>query len=77
MNKTILTGRLTADAEFRETANALAVNFTVANNDDSYQDAEGKWVEVVSFIRCVLWKKKEANVGYLKKPAQAADDLPF
>ena len=75
MNKTIISGRLTADAEVRETANALAVNFTVANNDGSYKDAQGQWVEVVSYFRCVLWKKKGANVDYLVKHLVKANQV--
>ena len=67
MNKTIISGRLTAGAVINETANALAVNFTVANNDGSYKDAQGQWVEVVSYFRCVFWKKKGSNVDYLVK----------
>ena len=75
MNKTIISGRLTADAVINETANALAVNFTVANNDGSYKDAQGQWVEVVSYFRCVFWKKKGSNVDYLVKHLVKANQV--
>lgn len=67
MNKTILTGRLTADAAFHSAEKSVAINFTVANNDASYKNDEGEWVNVPVFVECVIWKKKEANLEWIKK----------
>ncbi|MEG1007561.1 MAG: single-stranded DNA-binding protein [Bacteroides sp.] len=67
MNKTILTGRLTADAVFHTTEKSVAINFTVANNDASYKNDEGEWVNVPVFVECVLWKKKDANLDWAKR----------
>ena len=67
VNKTILTGRLTADAVFHTTEKSVAINFTVANNDASYKTDEGEWVNVPVFAECVIWKKKEANLDWVKR----------
>lgn len=67
MNKTILTGRLTADAAFHSTEKSVAINFTVANNDASYKNDEGEWVNVPVFVECVIWKKKEASLEWIKR----------
>lgn len=67
MNKTILTGRLTADAVNHTTERSVAINFTVANNDSSYKNDAGEWVNVPTFVECVIWKKKEANLDWMKR----------
>lgn len=67
INKTILTGRLTADPELRYTASGVALcNFTVAVNR-SYKIGEEK-KEEVSFINCVAWSGRAETLNkYVKK----------
>lgn len=49
------TGRLTADAEVRKTADKRElVTFTVAVND-SYRKKDGEWVEVAEYFSCAYW----------------------
>lgn len=69
INKVIVSGNLTRDAELRYTQTGKAVsNFSVAIND-GYKDKEtGEWLSRVSYIECVLWDKRaEALDAYLKK----------
>lgn len=67
MNKTILTGRLTADASIKPIGNNILVNFTVANNDASYKNDEGTWIDKPVFVECALWKRKDVNMEWITK----------
>lgn len=52
MNKTLLTGNLTADARLNTVNDTTdAISFTVATND-GYTDAKGEWVDQVEFHDC-------------------------
>lgn len=54
INKVILQGRLTKDAEIKSTANQNAVaTFTIAS-ERSFKNSEGKYD--ADFINCVAWK---------------------
>lgn len=56
MNKTILTGRLTADPELRQTPSGISsCTFTVAVNR-RFKDKETGKTEA-DFIRCVAWRQ--------------------
>lgn len=62
MNKVILTGRLTADIEIRQTNSGLAVtSFTLAVKRPRDKDA-------TDFINCVAWRQQAEFLGrYFKK----------
>lgn len=62
MNKTILTGRLTADIEIRQTQSGLAVtSFTLAVKRPREKDT-------TDFINCVAWRQQAEFLGrYFKK----------
>lgn len=62
MNKTILTGRLTADIEIRQTQSGLAVtSFTLAVKRPRDKDT-------TDFINCVAWRQQAEFLGrYFKK----------
>lgn len=62
MNKTILTGRLTADVEIRQTQSELAVvSFTLAVKRPRTKD-------VTDFINCVAWRQQAEFLNkYFKK----------
>lgn len=52
MNKTLLTGNLTANARINAVNEETdAVSFTVATND-GYKGADGNWVELVEYHDC-------------------------
>lgn len=57
INRAVLTGRLTKDAELRTTQNGLSVaTFTLAVNRQ-YSKAKGD----ADFINCVIWRKAAEN----------------
>lgn len=67
LNKSILVGRLTRDAELKYTQSGTAVlSFSIANGKTWKQDGEKK--EQVSFFNCVIWGKfGESIADYMKK----------
>lgn len=67
MNKTLLTGRLTADPELRSTSSGASVcSFTVAV--DNIVTKDGKSEKEASFINCVAWSSSANFLGnYCKK----------
>ena len=71
VNKALILGNLTADAEQRHTADGTAVsNFTVATND-TWTDKAGNKQERAEFHRVVLWgPTSEAINQYLVKGKQ-------
>ena len=59
INRVVLVGRLTRDAELKYTANGVAVaQFTVAVNR-SFTNAKGE--READFINCVIWRKAAEN----------------
>lgn len=55
LNKVIIAGRLTKDAELRHTPNNVPVaSFSIANEDDYKKDATGK--REVDFFDVVAWR---------------------
>src|SRR5574344_492465 len=71
MNKTILIGNLTKDAEISNTTSGVAVSkFTIAVKRD-YKNADGEYE--TDFINCVAWRKLDENVSkYLTKGKKIA-----
>jgi single-strand DNA-binding protein len=67
MNKTLLVGRITRDAELRKTPNgASTVSFTVAVNRKIKQEGQPN----ADFINCVAWNKTAEFMGnYVKQGA--------
>lgn len=60
MNKVILMGRLTNDAELRFTPNGVAVaSFTLAVNRRFKREGEPE----ADFINCVIWQKPAENLA--------------
>lgn len=68
INKAIICGNLTRDAEERKTkANHSILVFTVAVND-RVKDASGEWVDYANFIDCTMFGKyAEVMKEHLKK----------
>ena len=71
MNKAIIMGRLSADPEFRQTENGIAVcRFTVAVQED-YKNKDGS--RDVDFINCKAWRSTAEYVSkYFKKGSRIA-----
>jgi single-strand DNA-binding protein len=67
INKVIITGNLTADAEMKYTSSgSCVVSFSVANNQD--YKSNGQEVKKVNFINVSVWGKfGEAVFPYLKR----------
>lgn len=66
MQKTLLIGRLTADAQVNNVNGRNVVNMSVAVNR-SYKDAQGNKKEFVDYFNCAYWTDKIGIVPYLKK----------
>ena len=68
LNKVMLAGRLTRDAETRFTAGGVAVaNLGLAVNR-RYKDQSGEWKDDTCFVNVVLWDKQAERLGsWLKK----------
>lgn len=61
MNKVILIGRLTKDAEIKQTASGIAVaTFSVAV-DRKYKNEDGS--RTADFINCVAWRQTASIIG--------------
>lgn len=71
MNKAILIGRLTKDAELRYTqSNIACATFDLAINNGKNENGEDRKAD---FIRCVVWEKQAENMAkYTHKGSQVA-----
>lgn len=71
MNKAILIGRLTKDAELRYTqTNIPCATFDLAINNGKNENGEDRKAD---FIRCVVWEKQAENMAkYTHKGSQVA-----
>lgn len=68
MNKAILVGNLTRDAELKTTPSGKAVATVGIATNERWKDANGQKQEKVTFHNLVLWgKSAEALAQYLKK----------
>ena len=74
INKVLMTGNLTRDAELRSTPNGTAVlNVGVAVNDRRRDQQTGEWNDYANFIDCSMFgRRAEGIVGYLKKGTKVA-----
>lgn len=72
LNKVVLVGRLTRDAELRFTPNGVAVaNFTLAVERKFAKDGKKE----TDFLNCVIWNKSaEATAQYTAKGLMVAVD---
>lgn len=69
INKAIITGNLTRDAELRSTGGGLAVaNFSVAVNERVKSTATGEWEDRANYIDCTMFgRRAEALAQYMTK----------
>lgn len=73
INRVMITGNLTRDAELRTTAGGMAVlSFGVAVNDRR-KSASGEWEDYTNFVDCTMFgKRAESLARYLSKGAKVA-----
>ena len=76
INKVILTGNLTRDAELRYTQSGLALaSVGLAVNDRVRNSSTGDWEDYANFINCTMFgKRAESLQPYLTKGQKVAVD---
>ena len=69
INKAIITGNLTRDAELRSTGGGLSVaNFAVAVNERVKNNSPGEWEDRANYIDCTMFgRRAEALAQYMTK----------
>ena len=69
INKAIITGNLTRDAELRSTGGGLSVaNFAVAVNERVKNNSSGEWEDRANYIDCTMFgRRAEALAQYMTK----------
>lgn len=73
INKVVISGNLTRDAETRVTNSGTAVlSFTVAVNDRR-RDQSGEWVDFPNYVDCSIFGKRATAIEqYMTKGAKVA-----
>lgn len=76
INKVVLTGNLTRDAEMRYTQSGSAVaSLGIAVNDRVKNSSTGEWEDYANFINCTMFgKRAEGLQPYLTKGQKVAVD---
>jgi single-strand DNA-binding protein len=73
MNSINITGTLTADVEVKETnSDWKALNFSIANNDETRKKEDGTYEDIASFFNVTLWTKGDKMQRHLLKGKQVA-----
>ena len=74
INKVMISGNLTRDAELRSTAGGMSVlNMGVAVNDRKRNAQTGEWEDYANFIDCTLFgRRAESLAQYLTKGTKVA-----
>ena len=74
INKVMISGNLTRDAELRATSGGTSVlNFGVAVNDRRRNQSTGEWEDYANFIDCTMFGKRAEGIAqYLTKGLKVA-----
>lgn len=75
INKAIISGNLTRDAELRQTNNngTAVLNFTVAVNDRRRNNQTGEWEDYPNYIDCTLFGNRATAIkDYMVKGQKVA-----
>ena len=74
INKVMITGNLTRDAELRQTPSGTAVlNIGVAVNDRRRNAQSGEWEDYANFIDCTMFGRRAEGIAqYLTKGTKVA-----
>lgn len=63
INRVVLSGNLTRDAEMRSTRNGSSVlNFRIASNDRKLNKQTNQWEDVPNYVDCSIFGKRAENV---------------
>lgn len=76
INRVILTGNLTRDAELRTTQSGLSIaSFGIAVNDRTKNSSTGEWEDYANFFNCTMFGKRAEGVAqYLTKGTRVGID---
>ena len=74
INKAIVSGNLTRDAELRSTAGGMSVaNFSIAVNERMKNSQTGEWEDRPNFLDCTMFGKRAESLSkYLLKGTKVA-----
>ena len=74
INKAIVSGNLTRDAELRSTAGGMSVaNFSIAVNERLKNSQTGEWEDRPNFLDCTMFGKRAESLSrYLLKGTKVA-----
>ena len=73
INRVMMTGNLTRDAEHRATGSTTVCSFGVAVNDRRQNKQTGEWEDVPNFVDCVMFGKRADSLAqYLRKGVKVA-----
>ena len=74
INRVIISGNLTRDAELRQTASGTSVlGFGVAVNDRRRNNQTGEWEDYANFVDCTMFgQRAQAIAQYLRKGLKVA-----
>ncbi len=74
INRVVISGNLTRDAELRRTQSGMAIlNIGVAVNDRRRNQQTGEWEDYANFIDCVMFGNRAESVSnYLQKGTKVA-----
>lgn len=74
INRVVVTGNLTRDAELRTTASGLAIaNIGIAVNERTKNQATGDWEDYANFFNCTMFGKRAEGIApYLTKGTKVA-----
>lgn len=74
INKAVVTGNLTRDAELRSTAGGMSVaNFSVAVNERMKNSQTGEWEDRPNYLDCTMFgKRAESLAQYLVRGTKVA-----
>lgn len=68
INRVVITGNLTRDAELRTTASGTAVLSIGVAVNDRRRNAQGEWEDYANFVNCVMFGSRAEKISqYLKK----------
>ncbi len=74
INKVLISGNLTRDAELRQTQGGMAIlSFGVAVNDRRKNNQTGEWEDYANFVDCTMFGTRAEKLGqYLTKGLKVA-----
>ena len=61
MQRIIVSGNLTQDAEVKKLEKSTVVKFTVAENSNDYKNEAGEKVAQPEYFDCELWRKNDSS----------------